>query len=853
MRKIRKAGKNIVYSLFLMLFMPILLITVGFSALSTSLSINGIAMFRPVSMILEIGNEPDQSTIENNNSYSYTKDTINIAATLDETSDQVIYNVSIRNFGQTNKILSEIVQDEFTNSDMRYSLNGLAIGDVFLPGQTVNFQVTFKYKSGVSNPSNTNINAILRFIFDDYEIPPISNGYFMPFDGEDNLFGLSKDTITGFKRNTTLSLSDVQNIAGVQLIHNVSNDQYNSLADIYGWVDSNNVFNWWSEAETVYFHPTTLNIFRNMPEVLEVDLRGTSTEKVENFAHMFDKDRKLVAIKGKINTSGLVLQYNNSYNHLDLDDNSSSGVGLAFMFNDCNALQEVDLSEIVTSNATDMKRMFGGCNNLTEIDVSGFDTSNVVNMYWMFRNNQKLTSLDLSSFDTSNVVNMLGMFINAQKLTTITLGEDFDTSNVMLFNNMFNNNTSLLTINARRDFVIQSGATHNAMFTNDKKLVGARDTTYATPYDSSHVNGAYAKIALGSQPGYFTQGEEMPRYNIVYNLHNGTADNPQYYYSNTPTFSLVAPVKTGYTFVGWTGSNGNTPQTTVTITQGTIGNKHYEAHYTPNNYIVQFDPNGGTGNVTFEDFIYDEVKPLTLNTFTKDGYYFIKWNTAADGSGVSYIDGQGVVNVTTSGTITLYAIWGEGVDLFPSVFNLTGPCYFTGPGTNVSGEYCSQYANSDYIDTHVALFSNENKNKDFEITFDITHYVTSEQTETQATIVNSKLEDSGLNYPGFVLRRNSSNLELTARFNTLKPAKNTPGNSLTKVKIARKDGIMYYSFNDASYQVFQDITSYTGSFNTTVTFGASLDGNGEPWRYAKKLELANITIKLGEMDSIITE
>ena len=184
MKKIEKGKNKLLRLLLSILVLPVVLITVGFSALSTSLSINGIAMFKPVSMILVIDNQPDDSTISNNNSYSFTKDTINISATLNHTSDQVVYNVSIRNFGQTNKVLAEVIEDEFSNNNMRYIMSGLAIGDVFLPGQQIDFQVTFKYKSGVSNPSNTDLNAILKFVFDDFEIPPVSNGYFMPFDGE---------------------------------------------------------------------------------------------------------------------------------------------------------------------------------------------------------------------------------------------------------------------------------------------------------------------------------------------------------------------------------------------------------------------------------------------------------------------------------------------------------------------------------------------------------------------------------------------------------------------------------------------------------------------------------------------
>lgn len=82
-------------------------------------------------------------------------------------------------------------------------------------------------------------------------------------------------------------------------------------------------------------------------------------------------------------------------------------------------------------------------------------------------------------------------------------------------------------------------------------------------------------------------------YNITYDLDGGEmpsgVTNPTYYDVTTPTFTLNNPVKTGYTFKGWTGSNGTTPQTRVTVTQGTTGNLNYTANWEINQYTVKFE------------------------------------------------------------------------------------------------------------------------------------------------------------------------------------------------------------------------------------------------------------------------
>lgn len=76
--------------------------------------------------------------------------------------------------------------------------------------------------------------------------------------------------------------------------------------------------------------------------------------------------------------------------------------------------------------------------------------------------------------------------------------------------------------------------------------------------------------------------DESYAYTITYNLDEGSVatDNPTSYTWETATFTLNNPTRLGYYFDGWTGSNGNTPQTTVTIANHSHGNKSYTANWT---------------------------------------------------------------------------------------------------------------------------------------------------------------------------------------------------------------------------------------------------------------------------------
>ena len=72
---------------------------------------------------------------------------------------------------------------------------------------------------------------------------------------------------------------------------------------------------------------------------------------------------------------------------------------------------------------------------------------------------------------------------------------------------------------------------------------------------------------------------------------------------------------------------------------------------------MKFDANGGNGSMEAQSFTYDEAQKLSANTFTRYGYEFTGWNTAADGTGTAYANEAEVKNLLTEGSITLYAQW----------------------------------------------------------------------------------------------------------------------------------------------------------------------------------------------------
>ncbi len=820
----------------------------------------------PNSTILDVSGETNDTVTATVsfgylNSSNITDNTLNGTINLHFTPLRQVVYVNCKN---TNNNTSEYIRSK-SFTDMNSNTYTPTVSIYNSPGD-----ITITKASGpalVLNTDYTYSNGVVTFLTElteDIVIENNSKAYFMQYDGLTNLMGFSKTGIKSFQRSD-LTKAQFESLTGVNIVNikNVSNDEYNSAYDVYGWIDSNNDFYWWSEADEVYFHPETINAFRDNTDyvttLITVNLNGTNTSKVRNFSHWFDTDRVLAHIYGAIDTSGLGKvgqngqlepDYNDSFNYrTDSNEGPSSGKGLAFMFNDCNALVAIDLTKFNTTNASDMKRMFGGCSNITSLDLSGFDTSNVKSMYWMFRKMQKITDLDLSSFDTGMVQNMSSMFLTMTNVKTIKFGENFNTGNVYNFSGMFNGLNKLTTIYAEHDFQIGNSVTSGNMFNNNTALVGGAGTEFETPYDGSHKNHSYAKIAYG-QKGYFTKIGTGTKYNITYNLDGGTASNPTYYYSDMMTITLNQPTKVGYAFTGWTGSNGNTPQLTVTIPTGSTGDKSYTAHWIISTYDVIFDANGGSGIMTNQTLSRNTSEFLKTNAYTRSGYKFVEWNTEPDGSGTSYLNKLEVTNLTNNSDITLYAQWIPDASAnFNKVFEQVGACTFNGRDTNITGANCTDYTNTNHINTGVRLYDNTNYSQDYEIYFVIDQYSNSAQNnESQQSIMNSKYEVSSAGYPGMVFRRssNASQFEFTQTINGAKVTKNINISGLSSVRIIRKDGKIYYSLNDGGVMFFQNISGTSQYFNTPVTFGASLQNGNEntPYRFIVAT-LSNMYIKLG--------
>ena len=135
---------------------------------------------------------------------------------------------------------------------------------------------------------------------------------------------------------------------------------------------------------------------------------------------------------------------------------------------------------------------------------------------------------------------------------------------------------------------------------------------------------------------------------------------------DTKTFTVRSgiPTKTGYVFIGWTGSNGLTYLagvsstvdvvygTTVTMTASWVEGRTYE-------YSVLYDADGGSPTPaiqTYSTTATSHTFTLSSTTPTKEGYSFLEWSGS---DGLTHQPGTTVTCTSVHQSVWLKAVWAE--------------------------------------------------------------------------------------------------------------------------------------------------------------------------------------------------
>lgn len=404
---------------------------------------------------------------------------------------------------------------------------------------------------------------------------------------------------------------------------------------------------------------------------------------------------------------------------------------------------------------------------------------------------------------------------------------------------------------------------HYQFFEKDEYHNGVTDADTTAPTKS--YEGFYTPTAItkpiagdGSTVYEYNYARKQIQFTLNQATHgtaSSTVDNGEYYYEREITIS-AAPDK-GYHFVKWSDDTTDNPYT-ITLTSAT----EIQPVYAANSYSIAYDKNSNeaTGaDVTAQTgIVYDTSVKLNKNTYSRTGWRFLGWAKDATATTAEYTDEQeGVLNLsaTDGATVTLYAVWEEK---FPIVWQQAGDCIFGGNDGTISGD-CGEYNGQKFINTGIKPFSSEHHNEDFDIYFELEGFENTQSDSNQTTFLSIK-EATALNNgaPGVVVRGASTNKNIEYKSTTdgkATPSISYPKTGIQKIRVIRKDGVIYYTVNGKNlwFELDNRGNSYQ-EFNSDVWFGAGekiIDNVLSPQRVFTGT-MRNMYIRMGEMDDFET-
>ena len=251
--------------------------------------------------------------------------------------------------------------------------------------------------------------------------------------------------------------------------------------------------------------------------------------------------------------------------------------------------------------------------------------------------------------------------------------------------------------------------------------------TAANGSGSSYAGGG--TFAMGSAGvTLYAQWTATAQYSVNYTANgatSGSAPVDSNHYSVGATVTVLgntgSMVNTGYSFVGWnTVSNGSgtsyVPGATFTMSNASV--TLFAEWASGGSFTVSYSGNGSTGGsapVDSHSYTPGSVVTVLGNTgnLTRTGYTFAGWNTMANGSGTSYI--QGATFTIGASSPTLYAQWAPAGSTYTVTYNGNGNTSgFALPDPNQyqQGDTVTVYGNLGYFFRPGYVFSGWNTASD---------------------------------------------------------------------------------------------------------------------------------------------
>lgn len=464
--------------MIIVLCFVLLLMGVGYAALSQRLTIGGTAKMQGVWDVRITNIQLSRKTgLAKDNSHKYENLSASFQTETLAPGDMLEYTVSVSNRGNIDAKVSEINATLDGPEAIKYTVEGIKKGDIIKEGVTKEVIITIKFDENATViPSNktSTLNINFTCIQNTQSIPtenltvyktrmkkaensPSETASF--FDGP-----IAKNKIK------KITFYDTLNVEGYSNNFDISEDSSGKVLAWYktdstgyyelaigqdGGVIANPNMSYYFQHLTALeeinlekldtFGVTNMaNLFYGASSLKKADLSNFDTGNVTNISRMFYNCSSLAELNVSSFVTTKVTDMSNMFYNcssllkLDITNfNTSKVTNMSNMFYGCGALTELDVSHFDTSSVTDMSSMFCWCNSLTSLNITNFNTSKVTDMSHMFHGCGSIEELDISSFDTTNVTNMETMLAYLYKINVIYVGSKWTMANVTNTTDMF--------------------------------------------------------------------------------------------------------------------------------------------------------------------------------------------------------------------------------------------------------------------------------------------------------------------------------------------------------------------------------------------------------------------------------
>ena len=419
-KKIKSRNRFTLILSFIFLFST-LIMTIGYSALSSNLMISGNARFSVISgiRITNVTHNRNEKGATEVTSPTFTKNAVTLNFRLPNQSSKIVYELEISNFTVNQTYFDRI---EIITTDPNITCTSGMATRQLLHAETADTRnmITCSYnETGIVTQNDITFSA--RYYFKDNVSTLVAGA------NNTTVFGttmITRDLVESIKfvRDVPVPTSGVLGSWQAGIVQN------GSVMAWYTDLDNNNLYEVTvSGVDGVFANPSSVSLFRNYTNLESIDFNDAfSTANATNISYMFNGSPKIESL---------------DMSNFDLGKNTT----IASMFVGTTNLKHVNVSNWNLNNITNLNAFFSGNTSIVTFVARDMYLPVVTTMQTAFQSTTNLISLDVSGMYAPNVTALASFAKNAASLVDVNFSHVY-TPSVTTYNELFRQCTSLVEL-----------------------------------------------------------------------------------------------------------------------------------------------------------------------------------------------------------------------------------------------------------------------------------------------------------------------------------------------------------------------------------------------------------------------